>query len=131
MKITVLKTAFCYLAVIPLVIAVSCDKGSPTARVDISLVNNTRQSFEWTEIHFGDNVIEFGILGGDAGGGGKTYVKYGKPITESADIKLTGTDHRMTTFHVNVAGIYNPKIPGTLEFEIEPMGVVPHFTPLK
>jgi hypothetical protein len=123
-----LKTILCCAATVPLLI-LSCSTGHDKPRVDVSLVNNTTQSFAWSEVCFGEQKIEFGIIGMGAGGGGKTYLNYSRPITTRAVVTLTDADHKIHEYNVSLVGVYDPKRAGTLTFEVTPRGVVPQFTP--
>ena len=115
---------------VTLMLDMSCGRIVERERVNVSLRNSSTQSFDWAEVYFGENKIAFGVLGG-GGGGGKTYLYYEKPVTEQARIKLIDTNHNTNEYVVSVKGVYDPKKPGTLVFEITPKGVVPHFTPLE
>ena len=100
---------------------------SPPTSVDVSLSNSTQDSFTWSKVRFGQNTIDFGMIGGDRGGGLKAYLGYSQPITEAAEVILVSKSAGTNKHQVSLLGIYPAGASGKLDFEITTNGIISHF----
>ena len=100
--------------------------GDSKKRTDIQVINLTEADLQETEVWFGKNVCEVGIMGP---GGAATHLYYESPITSKALVTWVDQRGAKQQREVDLEGVYDKSKPGRLFFDIRTNEIKARFEP--